>query len=113
MRRFSLPVLAVLAAACSAAFAWGGGHAATSFRLADASAACRVQGARLVCANLTARSGLSLPARGGPHAVDATPVLKRWRHDGLTCRADTGAIVCHNATGAAISVGPAQLSVAL
>jgi hypothetical protein len=120
MRRFSLPVLAVLAAACSAAFTWGGGQPPGGFRLADASAACRVQGARLVCANLTARSGLALPGRGGPRAVDArvwwdasTPVLRSWRHGALSCRADAGAIVCHNGTGAAISVGGAQLSVAL
>jgi hypothetical protein len=115
-----LAVLAALAAAgaLGAAFAFGGGSTPTSFRLPDASAACRVDGARLVCANLRSPAALSLPARGEPHAVPAkvwwdasAPVVGRWSHGGLACTAHGHAIVCRNATGAAITVGPARLAV--
>jgi hypothetical protein len=119
MRRASLLLVLLAIAGVTAAFAHGGATP-TSFRLADASAACRVQGDRLVCSNLTVRSGLSLPGRGTPRAVAAqvwwdasTPVLRRWQHAGVTCSAAAGSILCRNASGASISVAPAQLSVAL
>ena len=120
MRRVPLVLVLVVAAVLSAAFAWNGSPAPTAFRLPDASAACRLQGERLVCANLRVRSGLALAPRGTPRAVDArvwwdasTPVLQRWTHEGLSCDASRGAIFCRNATGAAISVGRSQLAVAL
>lgn len=120
MRRAALVLVLILVAALSAAFAWEGSPAPTGFRLADASAACRLQGEQLVCANLRVRSGLVLPGRGTPHAVGArvwwdasTPVLRRWKHGALNCDADGGAILCRNASGASISVGPARIAVAL
>ena len=120
MRRIPLVLVLFVVAVLSAAFAWGGSSTPTAFRLPDASAACRLQGERLVCANLRVASGLVLAPRGTPRAVDArvwwdasTPVLHRWTHEGLTCTAEGGAILCRNATGAAISIGGAQLAVAL
>jgi hypothetical protein len=120
MRRVPLVLVIVVVAVLSAAFAWSGSPAPTAFRLADASAACRLQGERLLCANLRVRSGLALAPRGTPRAVDArvwwdasTPVLHRWTHEGLTCDANSGAILCRNATGATISIGRSQLAVAL
>jgi hypothetical protein len=119
MRRVSI-VLALLAVAGSSAAFTRGGHAVTSFRLADASAACRVRGAALECANLRVRSGLVLPGRGTPRAVDArvwwdasTPVLRHWSRDGVTCSTTGGSIVCRNASGAAISLDGAHIAVAV
>jgi hypothetical protein len=110
--------LAIVTVVCTA-FARGGGQA-TAFRLPDASAACRLDGPRLVCANLGVRSGLALPARGTPRAVPArvwwdasTPVLHRWSRDAVTCRVVGAAIVCHNGSGAAITVSGAHIAVAL
>jgi hypothetical protein len=119
MRRVSI-LLALLAVAASTAAFARGGHAATSFRLADASAACRLDGTRLVCANLRVSSGLLLPGRGTPKAVPAhvwwdasTPVLRHWRRAGVTCNANGGAIRCHNESGASISVDGGHIAVAL
>ena len=119
MRRVSIVVGLVVLAACCAAFARGGAPV-TAFRLADAGAACRLTGERLVCSNLQVRAGLSLPASGTPRAVPAqvwwdaaTPVLKRWTHGRLTCRVAAAAIVCHNASGASISVDGSHIAVAL
>jgi hypothetical protein len=119
MRRVGILICLVAVAACSAAFAHGTPQT-TSFRLPDASAACRLTGERLVCANLQVRAGLALPGRGTPRAVPAkvwwdasTPVLKQWAHGALTCRAAGAAILCVNANGASISVDGAHISVAL
>jgi hypothetical protein len=119
MRRVSILLALLAVAAATAAFARGG-HAATAFRLPDASAACRLDGARLVCANLRVPSGLLLPGRGTPKAVPArvwwdasTPVLRHWRQAGVTCDANGGAIRCHNASGASISVDGGHIAVAL
>jgi hypothetical protein len=119
MRRVSIVIALLGLVGCTTAFARGG-HAATSFRLPDASAACRLAGETLQCANLKVRSGLVLPGRGAPKAVDArvwwdasTPVLKHWRHGGLDCSTAAGSIVCRNASGAAISLDGAHIAVAL
>jgi hypothetical protein len=119
MRRVTIVAGLLVLAACSAAFTHGRAQA-TAFRLPDASAACRVEGPRLVCTNLAVRSGLSLPAHGAPTAVPArvwwdaaTPVLRRWSRDGLTCHADTGTILCRNASGASISIDGAHIAVAI
>ena len=71
MRRIPLVLVLFVVAVLSAAFAWGGSSTPTAFRLPDASAACRLQGERLVCANLRVASGLVLAPRGTPRAVDA------------------------------------------
>jgi hypothetical protein len=119
MRRVSI-VLALLAVAASTAAFARGGHPATSFRLPDASAACRVDGAALECTNLRVRSGLVLPGRGTPKAVAAhvwwdasTPVLGHWRRGTLACRVADGSILCRNASGASIAVDGAHIAVAV
>jgi hypothetical protein len=119
MRRVAIVVESIILAASCAAFTLGGSQT-TAFRLPDAGAACRLNGERLVCANLNVRAGLSLPARGVPKAVPArvwwdasTPVLKRWSHGTLTCRAATGSILCRNASGASISIDGSHLAVAV
>jgi hypothetical protein len=119
MRRAVLLAFVLVVAAAGAAFARAGGGHAGSFRLADASAACRVEGAALVCRSLAAPAGLSLPARGAPRAApepgwwDASPpVLRHGSRGGISCRADGGAILCTNASGATISLGPHQIAVA-
>jgi hypothetical protein len=119
MRRLCIVIGLVVVAASCAAFARGSAQPA-GFRLADAGAACRLTGERLVCANLRVKAGLSLAARGTPHTVPAriwwdasTPVLKTWTHGALTCRSAAAAIVCRNASGAAISLDAAHIAVAL
>jgi hypothetical protein len=120
MRRTSLFATFAAVAVCSAAFAWPGGGGADGFRLPDASAACRVEGATLVCRSLGVRSGLALAGTGTPRAVDApvwwdagTPVLRHWSQNGIDCRAAGGSILCRNEQGASISLGPAQIAVGL
>jgi hypothetical protein len=117
MRRISLLAALFGVLAVSAAFAFGGRSRPTGFRLADASAACRLQGERLVCANLRARLGVALPAHGEARPVAAriwwdasTPVLGRWSHGGLSCRTAAGVILCHNASGASIAVDPMRIA---
>ena len=107
-------------AACSVAFAHAGRGPARGFRLPDASAACRVEAGTLVCRSLAVPRGLALPGRGTPRAVRApiwwdasTPVLHRFVYEGVSCRIVGQALVCRNASGAAIEVGPRQISVAL
>jgi hypothetical protein len=119
MRRVVVLLGFAALAACCTAFAFGGGQP-SAFRLADASAACRLDGARLVCANLSVRSGLVLGVRGTPHPVAAhiwwdasTPVLKSWSRGGLTCHAETGTISCRNRSGASISLDGAHIAVAV
>jgi hypothetical protein len=119
MRRVGIMICLVAVAACGTAFAHGSPQT-TAFRLADAGAACRLAGERLVCANLRVRAGLALPAHGSPRAVPAqvwwdasTPVLKQWTHGALTCRATVASILCGNASGASISVDAAHIAVAL
>lgn len=120
MRRIALAASAAALAACSAALAQAGGTHGSGFRLADASAACRPEGASLVCRSLGVRAGLSLPGRGTPSVATeriwwdaSTPVLRRWSRGGIACRATGGALVCTNASGAAIRVGPRQIAVAM
>ena len=119
MRRVVVILGLLVAAASGAAFTHGGAPP-TTFRLPDASAACRLDGVRLTCANLSVRSGLALPTLGEPRAVPArvwwdasTPVLRHWSRNGLSCRTDTGTILCRNATGASISLDGAHIAVAL
>lgn len=119
MRRLLLPAALALAA-CSLAFARAGGGEPSAFRLADASAACRLERAQLVCRSLAVRPGLALAAHGGPRTVRApiwwdasTPVLRRWSGDGISCRTSGDAIVCRNATGTTIALGPRQIAAAV
>ncbi|MGZ4389402.1 MAG: hypothetical protein ACXVZL_08490 [Gaiellaceae bacterium] len=120
MRRIAPIAFAAALAVVGAAFAYAGGAHGPGFRLPDASAACRVERGTLVCRSLAVRAGLSLPAHATPRAVGghiwwdaSTPVLRRWSRDGVNCRATGGAIVCTNAVGATIRVGPRQIAVAL
>src|SRR5215213_8653994 len=117
MRRISLGLALAVVAASTAAFAYGGGHP-DAFRLADASAACRVDGSRLVCASLGLRSGVALAGRGAPHAGsgriwwDASmPVLHEWTRDGIRCSEQLNAIECRNADGATITVDGVRIDV--
>jgi hypothetical protein len=120
MRRIGLILVAAAVAAVATAFAYAGGAHGRGFRLPDASAACRVESGTLVCRSLGVRAGLSLPAHGTPRAVGghiwwdaSTPVLRRWSRGGVDCSATGGAILCTNAAGATIRVGPRQIAVAL
>ena len=117
MRRISIALALTAVAASTAAFAYGGGHP-DAFRLDDASAACRLEGSRLVCAGLGVRTGVALSGRGAPHAASgrvwwdaSTPVLQRWRHDGISCGEQRGAIECRNADGATIVVRDDRIDV--
>jgi len=117
MRPIALLATLVGIVAVSAAFAFGGRDHSSGFRLADASAACRLQAQRLVCANLRARAGVALRARGAPRAVAArvwwdasTPVLERWSHGGLSCHTAAAVIFCRNSAGASIAVDALRVS---
>lgn len=120
MRRLPVLLVAVLAAAFAAALIARAGSAAgpTTFRTPDAGAACRVTGTLLVCSSLGSPGSVALHAEAGARVVDAlpwwdasTPVLRRWRHGAITCRAAGGAILCRNGT-TAIRVTAAGFAVA-
>ena len=117
MRRLAIGLTLAVVAASTAAFAYGGGHPG-SFRLDDASAACRVESNRLVCASLGLRSGVALAGRGAPHAASgrvwwdaSTPVLHEWTRDSIRCSERLGAIECRNADGATVTVDGARIDV--
>jgi hypothetical protein len=89
----------------------------TRFRTPDAGAACKLEGAVLVCQSLASNGSLALRSAGQPNVVrrlpwwDAsTPVLKRWRHGGVECALESTSIVCRNGEGA-ISVSGAGFAV--
>ena len=93
----ALIVVAVLYVRAGAA---GGG---TSFRTADAGAACRVEGPALVCGSLGADRSLELRAGRTPRVVPelpwwdaSTPVLRRFTHGGIACSLRRRAIVCRS-----------------
>jgi hypothetical protein len=121
MRRIPIFACLALTAVILAVVAHASGRGSTdSFRLDDASAACRTHGATLVCRSLAASPAIAISAAGAPHAVreaiwwDAsTPVLDSWQGSGLRCSAQAGEIVCTNAAGAGISAGPAGIAASL
>jgi hypothetical protein len=97
-------VAALLTAALTAALVARAGGAATttSFRTPDAGAACRADGAALVCSSLGSPGSIRLGG-GGATVVRAlpwwdasTPVLHHWQHGRVACNLVGGAIVCTN-----------------
>ena len=118
MRRIALVLALAVVAVSTAAFAYGGGRP-DAFRLADASAACRVDGSRVVCTGLGVHSGVALGGRGTPHAAPgrvwwdaSTPVLHRFARGSVECSETGGSIECRNADGATITVAGDRIDVA-
>jgi hypothetical protein len=106
MRRLLVPLVAVLSAALAAALIARAGAASSPprFRTPDAGAACRLEGAALVCSSLASpgsvalRTGRATVVRQLPWWDASTRVLHVWRRDGITCRLAGRAILCR--TGA-------------
>lgn len=105
MRRLLALLVAVLAASLAATLISRAGAASSStrFRTPDAAAACRVEGAALVCSSLGSAGSVALRATGGASVVrelpwwDAgTPVLRSFHRGALTCTLADGGIVCRN-----------------
>ena len=106
MRRLPAIVLATLVAAAAAAALLAHAGAAgqvTSFRTPDASAACKLEGSRLVCSSLGSSGSIALRVMGAPRVVErlpwwdaSTPVLRSWRHGRLACTLRGTAILCRN-----------------
>jgi hypothetical protein len=74
---------------------------ATAFRTPDAGAACRAEGAAVVCSTLASPASVRLGRRAEvvkrtPWWDASTPVLHRWQHGSLTCRLLGQALVCGN-----------------
>jgi hypothetical protein len=108
MRRLFVLLVAVLTAALAAALIARAGAttSSTQFRTPDAGAACRLEGAALVCSSLAAPGSVALYRSGAPAAVHelpwwdaSTPVLRNWHHGTISCRLDGAAILCHNHGG--------------
>ena len=109
MRRLLALLVAVLAASLTATLISRAGAASTStrFRTPDAAAACRVEGAALVCSSLGSEGSIALRRAGGARVVhelpwwDAgTPVLRSFQRGPLKCSLSGGGIVCRNAASA-------------
>jgi hypothetical protein len=104
MRRAAIVLLTLTAAAALVGFVHSGAAGdGTAFRTPDAGAACRLEGARLVCSSLGSEGSLALPAHTKPRVVSrlpwwdaATPVLGRFRHGSIDCTLGAAAIVCRN-----------------
>lgn len=112
MRRLFVLLVAVLAVTLAAALYARAGAAtpSTGFRTPDAGAACRLEGAALVCSSLASPGSVKLRAHRPPVVVhelpwwDAhTPVLHTFRHDAISCRLAGTVILCRSA-GAAVRV---------
>ena len=102
-----LPVL--LLAAIAAALIAHAGHASApaAFRTPDAGAACRAEGAAIVCSSLASRESVRLQGRGGVELVKrlpwwdaSTPVLHRWSHGTVSCKLVAAAVICRNGKAA-------------
>jgi hypothetical protein len=97
-------MLAVLLAALAAALIAreGAASSATQFRTPDAGAACRLEGAALICSSLGSAGSVALGSRGAsivarlPWWDASVPVLHAWKHGRLSCRLATGAILCRS-----------------
>lgn len=105
MRRLSVLLLAVLAAAFAAALIAHAGSAAggTTFRTPDAGAACRLAGPSLVCSSLGSPGSVELRGKGGAQVVSrlpwwdaSTPVLHRWKRGTISCRLVGSSLLCRN-----------------
>lgn len=107
-----LPVL--LLAAIAAALIAHAGHASApaAFRTPDAGAACRAEGAAIVCTTLASPESVRLRGRGGAELVKrlpwwdaSTPVLHRWSHGTVSCTLVGGAVICRNGKAAIRAAG--------
>jgi hypothetical protein len=106
MRRLPVIVLATLVATAAVAALLARAGAAgqtTTFRTPDASAACKLEGHRLVCSSLGSSGSIALRVMGAPRALErlpwwdaSTPVLTSWRHGRLACTLRGAAILCRN-----------------
>ena len=98
-----LPVL--LLAAVAAALIAHAGHASApaAFRTPDAGAACRAEGAGVVCSSLASPQSVRLRSGGDVELVKrlpwwdaSTPVLHHWRRGAVSCTLVSGAMICGN-----------------
>jgi len=120
MRRTRVAVVLVVAAVVLAVVAGAAGNDRSgAFRLADASAACRLHGETLVCRSLNVRTALALGRSGSPRRATepiwwdaSTEMLEKWRHGDLRCTARAGQILCVNRTGNSIAAGPGGIAAA-
>lgn len=105
MRRLLALLVAVLAASLAATLISRAGAASNStrFRTPDAAAACRVEGAALVCSSLASAGSVALKSAGGARIVSelpwwdaGTPVLRSFRRGAVTCALSRNGIVCRN-----------------
>jgi hypothetical protein len=119
MRRLFVLLVAVLTVTLAAALHARAGAAtpSTGFRTPDAGAACRFEGAALICSSLASPGSVKLRARGAPAIVrelpwwDArTPVLHTFSRRGISCRLAGRAILCRSAH-AAVRVSRAGFAV--
>lgn len=91
---------------------------AADFRLADGTAACRIDAGVLSCRTRSFGSAVRLARTGTVVVADAplewsrrTPVLRRtWRRGGITCTA-AEAFRCTNRSGTLLVVGGAAVAV--
>jgi len=98
-----LPVLLLAAIAAALIAHAGSASAPAAFRTPDAGAACRAEGATLVCSSLASRQSVRLRGRGDAELVKrlvwwdaSTPVLHRWSHGAVSCKLVSGAVICRN-----------------
>ena len=109
MRRLVVLLAAVLTVALAAALhaRTSAATASTGFRTPDAGAACRFEGAALLCSSLGSPGSVALPSHGAPTIArelpwwDAsTPVLHTFHRGGVSCRLGGAAILCRGADAA-------------
>jgi hypothetical protein len=115
MGRVVLLVLAVSVGGLLAVSGAARSPAPAGFRLADGSAGCAYDGARLACRSASMTSAVVLEADGSSsggdvHVVwnDSTPILRpteSWWHEGFSCRVADADLVCDRGSGS-IAVGP-------
>ena len=95
MRRSLVLLAAVLTATLTAALIARASAASASpqFRTPDAGAACRFEGAALVCSSIGSAGSVALSPQGAPRIVSrlpwwdaATPVLHSFHHGNISCR---------------------------
>jgi len=119
VRRLLVLFAAVLSVALAAALHARAGAATspTRFRTPDAGAACRLEGAALVCSSLGSAGSVALHSHRAPTVVRelpwwdaATPVLHTFRRAGIACRLTGAAILCRG-TGTAVRADRAGFAV--
>jgi len=119
MRRLLALLVAVLAAALAATLiARANAATSTRFRTPDAGAACRIEGAALVCSSLGSPGSVALRTHGGARIAHelpwwdaSTPVLHRFHRGAIRCTLTSGAVLCRNGR-TAIRVDGAGFAVA-